>query len=239
MNAPTVTVIIPVYNGERYLGEAIESVQAQRGATAEVLVVDDGSTDGSAAVAGSFAPGVDYRQIAHSGIAGARNAGLRDCRSEFVSVLDADDVWMPTALAQLLAALHGTGIDVAFGHVRQFVSPELVLDDQRSKRYCEKLEPGYLNGGALIRREAFSRVGLFREDLRTGEFIDWMARARELGVRETLIAAHVLSRRIHRSNHGALNVAARTDYARVLKSALDRRRAAVADDPQPGSAPCE
>ncbi|MGH2868612.1 MAG: glycosyltransferase family 2 protein [Solirubrobacteraceae bacterium] len=236
MSQPTVSVVIPVYNGERYLGEAIESVVVQRGATLEVMVIDDGSTDASAALAGSFGPPVRCRQIPHCGIGGARNAGLRGGHSEFVAFLDADDLWTPNALAELLPALLGSDYDLVFGHARQFVSPELELPTPTPSRYGGELEPGYAAGGALIRRDALNRVGPFHEGLRSGEFIDWMARARELGLRETLIPAHVLSRRIHGSNHGVRRVDARTDYARVMKWALDRRRAAPTEDPEkPGA----
>jgi hypothetical protein len=71
-------------------------------------------------------------------------------------------------------------------------------------------------------------VGPFREDLVSGEFIDWMARARELSLHETVLDDHVLWRRIHSSNHGLVRADARKDYARVLKWALDRRRAGSA-----------
>lgn len=231
MSRSTVSVVIPVYNGERYLGEAIESVLVQGAAAVEVVVVDDGSTDGSAALARSFGPPVRCRQIPHSGIAGARNAGLRDSRSELVALLDADDIWAPTALAELLPALQGRDHDLVFGHVRQFVSPELEPTTP-SSRYQGELEPAYGASGVLIRRAAFARVGPFHEGLSSGEFIDWMARARELGLREKLIPAHVVSRRIHSSNHGVRRIDARTDYARVLKWALDRRRAAATGNPE-------
>ena len=100
MNRPALSVIIPVWNGERYLGEAIESVLAQEAAPPmELIVVDDGSEDGSTAVAERFGPTVRCARIAHSGLAAARNAGLVLARGEYLLHLDADDVLPPRSIA--------------------------------------------------------------------------------------------------------------------------------------------
>jgi hypothetical protein len=77
----------------------------------------------------------------------------------------------------------------------------------------------------LIRRETIERVGPFREDLRVGEFVDWMARARERQLRDAVLDETVLLRRLHGSNQGIRQRAARIDFARVARDALERRRA--------------
>jgi glycosyltransferase involved in cell wall biosynthesis len=225
MTALTISTVIPVYEGERHLAESIQSVLDQTRPPLEVIVIDDGSTDGSLNVATGFGDPVRPVRILHAGISAARNAGLAEVRGDVVTFLDSDDLWAPTALGALAGALESGPADIAFGHVRQFVSPGEDLTDAERRWYHRGFEPGYIVGAAAIRREALVAVGGFREDLRTGEFIDWIARARDLGLRETLIAEHVLDRRIHQGNHGRLRKEARTDYTRALKSALDRRRA--------------
>jgi len=223
-----VSVVIPVYNGARYLADAIESVLGQRPRPREVLVVDDGSTDASARVAERFA-GVRCLRERHRGLGAAHNRGVALASGELVAFLDQDDVWQPRKLErQLTAYARDDRLEVVFGHVRQFVSPEL---DARSagRLVCPpRAEPGYLIGAALFRREALAHVGPFREDLVTGNFIDWMARARDRGLREAMLPDVVLRRRLHTANYGRVRRDARRDYARVLKAALDRRRGTVA-----------
>lgn len=114
MTAPSVSVLIPVYNRSGCVGAAIESVLAQSLPDFELLVVDDGSTDGSPAVVEDFARRdprvVPMRNPGRPGPASARNAGLRRARGEFVAFLDSDDVWMPDALSVRLEAIRGGAI---------------------------------------------------------------------------------------------------------------------------------
>jgi glycosyltransferase involved in cell wall biosynthesis len=190
-------------------------------------VVDDGSTDGSADIARSYP--VRYVRQANAGIAAARNAAIAAADGEILGFLDADDLWEPRKLARQMAALAAEPApDFVLGHVRQFVDPR--LDQEAAARIvCPAgLQPGYLPGAMLARRETFERVGPFREELRVGEFVDWMARARELGLREAMLRQHVLSRRLHDTNQSLKRQAATSDFARVVKASLDRRRAAAA-----------
>lgn len=226
MAEPRVSVIIAVHNGERYLAAAIESALDQRHPPFDVVVVDDGSSDASLAIAQQFGPPVRCVSQDRRGAGAARNVGCATCRGEFVAYLDADDLLTRNALAcQLAAFAADPSLDLVFGHVRQFISPDLDAATA-SRLVCPPgLQPGYLIGAVLVRRAAFDRVGGFREDVGSGEFVDWMARARELRLREAMLDEHVLTRRLHATNHGRLHMNERADYARVLRSALDRRRA--------------
>src|SRR5262245_58223903 len=97
--AQLITVIIPVFNGEAFLAEALESVFGQDYRPLEVIVVDDGSTDTSADVARSF-PSVIVVQQSNTGLSGARNAGIQRARGSFLSFLDADDLMAPRRLSK-------------------------------------------------------------------------------------------------------------------------------------------
>lgn len=104
-DSPLVSVIIPVYNYERFLAEAIESVLSQTYRELEVIVVDDGSTDRSGEVARSFAgKGVSYCHQVHAGIGPARNKGVELARGDFLAFLDADDRWPEEKLERQLRA---------------------------------------------------------------------------------------------------------------------------------------
>jgi glycosyltransferase involved in cell wall biosynthesis len=227
---PRVSVVIPVYNGERHVGAAIESVLAQTAPAFEVLVVDDGSTDGSAAVAARYAPRVQVHSQENAGAGATRNRAIELARGDMVAFLDADDLWTPSKLELQLAAMAAEPApDLVFGHVEQFVDPDIDPADAARIDCPAGLQPGYLPGALLARRAAFERVGPFREDLRVGEFVDWMARAHELGLRESMLDEHVLFRRLHDTNQSLRDQRERSDFARVAKAALDRRRAAAAE----------
>jgi glycosyltransferase involved in cell wall biosynthesis len=223
--APRISVVIPCWNGASYLAEAIESARSQEG-DLEILVVDDGSVDASVSVAERFGDPVRCLALSHEGAAQARNRGVEAARGELLSFLDADDLWTPGSLQRLTAALdRDPALEMALGHTEQFVSPEIAEPD-RSRLACDPAPVAARVAGAmLVRRPSFDRVGRFSPRLATGEFVDWYARADELGLRSCMLPDTVLRRRLHRTNHGVVRRDARPDYLRVIKASLDRRRA--------------
>ena len=225
---PLVSVIIPVYNYDRYLGEAIESVISQTHQHLEVIVVDDGSTDQSAEVARSFAERrVRYCYQDHSGIGPARNTGVELAQGDFIAFLDADDRWPLEKLElQLRAFESDPALEMVFGQAVQLQNgPEWEAGVKDKNPAAASMVPGMVAGTMLIKRTAFSRVGEFKGGLKVGEFIDWYARAVELQVRSLVLPDLLLWRRIHDSNQGVRERQSVSDYARVLKASLDRRRA--------------
>jgi glycosyltransferase involved in cell wall biosynthesis len=223
---PLVSAIIPVFNGERYLGEAIRSIQAQSNPAGELVVIDDGSSDGSAALAQRLAPEARYFHQPNQGAGAARNLGASVARGRFLAFLDADDLWPVDKLARQLAAFQSeSSADIITGLVEQFRSPD--LDPAAAARlHCPaQLQPGFLFGAMLIRREAFDRVGPLKTNLTVGETVDWLARATALGVRISTLPELALRRRLHHGNLGVRFRHCAGDYARVLKGILDHRRA--------------
>ena len=222
--APDVSVVIPVYNGERYLAECIRSVLDQGRAALEVFVVDNGSTDGTADVARAFAA-IRYFHLPDKGLSKALNLGIEHSRGAFLGFLDADDLWPPNRLAaQLEAFARDPALDMVFGHVEQFLSPE--LDEAAAARLHirDRRLPGRYRGGMLIRTDSFRRVGPFEPSMDFAEFIDWYMRAAEHRLREAMLPEVVTLRRIHGANMGYTERNRRVEYARVLKRGLDRRR---------------
>jgi glycosyltransferase involved in cell wall biosynthesis len=227
-----VSVVIPVFNGERYLAEAIASVLAQSHRSLEVIVVDDGSTDGSAAVARRFEPSIRYAFQPNAGLSAARNRGIELAHGTLLAFLDADDVWTEYKLARQMAALErDSTLEAVFGHAQQFVSPELSARPSARVPQTRTVLPGYVAGTLLIRRAALLRAGLFDTRLKLGEFMEWYLRAREAGLKSILLPDVVLRRRWHDDNMGIRDRAFRSDYARILKAALDRRRSDTAPPP--------
>jgi glycosyltransferase involved in cell wall biosynthesis len=223
--SPLVSVIIPVYNCDRYLAQAIESVQAQTYQPLEIIVVDDGSTDGSAEVAKSFGSAVQYCFQVNSGTAAARNRAIELAKGDFFAFLDADDLWVEDKLTRQMAAFSNQpDLDAVFGQVQQFLSPELP-ENLKGKLHCPtELMPGHIPSALLIKRDSFFRVGLFETQWKLAEFASWQVRATELKLRTMTLSDLVAKRRLHETNKGIEQRQYQIEYARILKSSLDRRR---------------
>jgi glycosyltransferase involved in cell wall biosynthesis len=227
-----ISVVIPVYNAVAYLGEAIDSVLAQSYRPLELIVVDDGSDDGSGQVAQSYGERLTYVSQARGGNGAARNAGLAVARGDFLAFLDADDRFVPGKLGRQAAAFASDpSLDIVFGHVREFVSPELDDEAKRLLRAPVSEAPWAAPNLMLVRRSSFDRVGPFSEQLRVGVTVDWYARATELALRTEMIPAIVLERRLHASNNGMREHDARWQYLRVLRASMERRRNAEIHGP--------
>jgi len=221
--APLVSVVIPVYNCEKYLGEAIESVLAQTYRPIEVIVVDDGSSDQSAAVATRF-PAIRYCAQSHAGAGAARNRGVALALGSFLAFLDADDLWVGDKVDSQMAAFRANpALDMVTGYVRQFHSPELEDGVKARLGGAGTVLAGCVHT-LLVKRASFHRVGPLPTQWRLGEFIDWYARAKELGLNGALLPKVTVLRRLHTDNMGIRESDARTDYLKILKAALDRRR---------------
>ncbi len=217
-----VSVVIPVYNGAAYLAQAIDSVLSQRHADLEVIVIDDGSEDDSAEIAFRFGASVRCIGQPHGGAGAARNAGVAVSTGAFLAFLDADDLWTPGKLAaQMDLLLSNASLDCVFGLVENFRDGEAA---DRLEVRAEAAAPGMAAGAMLVRRPAFLRVGPFRTDLAVGEFIEWYARARTLGLHYEILPGLVLRRRIHGANTTFRHAADRRDLLKALRGALPARR---------------
>jgi glycosyltransferase involved in cell wall biosynthesis len=211
------TVVVPVYNGERFLGEALDSVVAQGVSGLEVLVVDDGSTDGTADIARAHPASVSYVWQENRGQAAAVNAGLRRARGELVTVLDSDDVWAAGMLAVLQREMAcAPEADIVSGLTSRY----------RDGRAIGAAYPALFFGSALIRRALFDRVGLQDERLRFSEDADWFLRALEAGAVVRFCPVLALYYREHDGNLTCDKPATLKGYAAVIKRSLDRRRGA-------------
>lgn len=225
MTGPLVSVILPVFNGERYLAETMKSVLAQTYGPLELIVIDDGSTDGSKGVAGSFAPSVRYFFQPNRGIGAARNRGVELARGSFFAFIDHDDLWTEDKLTLQMAALdQDPEADMVFGHIRQFISPDMGEGLKRALHCPDEKMPGLSATTMLVRRDAFNGVGPFEADWRVGEFLDWYLKAREKGLKSVMLPQVVSRRRIHGGNASIHEKKSRSDFLKILKSSLDRRR---------------
>jgi glycosyltransferase involved in cell wall biosynthesis len=223
---PGISVVIPVYNGARYLSECIESVCGQTLPASEIIVVDDGSEDDTPKVAAGWTDRIRYQRVSHGGPGRARNHGVGLAATDVLAFIDSDDVWLPGKLQlQMVALSREDGPAMVFGQVQQFVSSDLTPEEAAGLKFNPAPLSGPMPSTLLIHKSDFDRVGPFDESLSTGEFIEWSSRASDLGIKTLLVPDVVCRRRLHRNNmgrgggtvHGA-------GYLRMLKQVLDRRR---------------
>jgi glycosyltransferase involved in cell wall biosynthesis len=233
-----ISVVIPAFNAEPYVGEAIESALAQTLAPSEVIVVNDGSTDGTESVVRRFGDTVRYERQERAGNGAARNRGVELSHGEYLAFLDADDRFVRDKLERQMNVLAGDpNVDVVFGHVREFISPELDPELAARLRRPAADAPWAAPNLMLIRRRSFERVGPFSADLKVGVTVDWYARALEAELNMVMPADVVLERRLHAENNGLRERDSRAQYLHVLKASLDRRRAQAARPTDKPSSP--
>ena len=224
----TVSVIVPARDAAPYLAECLASVLRQSHPVHEVIVVDDGSTDATAAIAARFGAPVRVVGQAPAGANPARNRGVRESSGAFVAFLDADDLWEPTKLeVQVAAFAADPPPDLVFGMVTQFRSPELAAGEGPALRSGASPMVGHHLGAMLVRRETFEGVGWLDETTYSGDFVDWFARASDQRLRIVTVDEVVMRRRLHRHNKGLTEPAGPREYARALRKVLERRRAAT------------
>jgi glycosyltransferase involved in cell wall biosynthesis len=218
--ASRVSCIVPVYNGARYLGDALDSILAQTLPVAEIVVVDDGSTDDTPGVMDRYAGGIRAVRQVNAGPSAARNAGLAVATGELIAFLDADDLWLPDKLERQLAVLDA--------------HPEVMLCFCGIVNFRDGSDP---SGGpsewpqspfspctVLVRRPLFAEVGVFDPGLRSGEDTEWFLRVMMRKIAYKVLPDVLVRRRQHDGNLTRTHPPSPERLLRLVKMTLDRRR---------------
>jgi len=239
MTEPAISVVIPAFEAESYIGKAIESVLAQTLPADQVIVVDDGSSDSTAAIASGY-DGVNVIRQANRGPSAARNAGFAICTGDLLAFHDSDDLMEPRKLelqASYLASHPGCGcvvgrqrVKIEDGSKKPFWARGKIL--RLNNALGEQTSPPDGEGSAhtmtmLVRREAFLVVGPFDEEMRMAEDIDWIFRALELGIGVDVLYDSVLVGRIHAHNMTHNEEEAARMLFVAFKRRMDRRRTKI------------
>ncbi len=218
----SVAAILPLFNGRRFAHQAIDSILAQESRPREIIVIDDGSTDGGAETLSVY-PEVRVIRQPNRGEAAARNRGICESTEPMIAFLDQDDRWLPRKLALQVEVLEAaSSVDIVFGQHR------IVVDDDASwfrQDLLGKALTAELPGSILVRRRAFERIGLFREDMKRGSDIDWICRARDAGLNSQLVEEVLLLRRMHRANSSINDALFMSELLRVARASVQRKRA--------------
>jgi glycosyltransferase involved in cell wall biosynthesis len=216
------SVVIPAYNAAPTLAQAVRSILDQTLPPREILVVDDGSTDGTAEVAAGMGDGVAVIRQENRGPGGATTTGFRRVTTPYVATLDADDLWLPRKIERQAACFEREP-DLAgvFSLARLFADG--TVPDPDGVGAVRRL---WTRTTLLYRTEAARAVGDFA-DLpgQLGEVIDWLARARDLGQRHALVDEVLALRRIRPGSLSWRCDAERSrGYLAAVRAALERKR---------------
>ncbi len=181
MKKGLVSVIIPNYNYERYLAETLESVFAQTYREIEIIVVDDGSKDGSRAILESYGERIKPLFQENAGVSAARNNGVAASSGEYIAFLDADDAWLPTKIEKQVARFNNepdlglvhVGVDEVDAEGRSLVRRLEGVEGSVAPILLQLKREGVLGGGSglMVPRRVFDEVGGF--DLRLSTSADW------------------------------------------------------------------
>jgi glycosyltransferase involved in cell wall biosynthesis len=223
----SVSCVIPVFNGERFLPEAIESVLAQGRSGMEIIIVDDGSTDGTRDAAARFEKRVIYVLQDNAGPPNARNHGIRRASGDFVAFLDSDDLWYPQKTAiQLQRFAARPELVICTAHMQNFWSAEVehevaTLKDDR----LTEIQPN-LGSSFIARRSVFQTIGLLDTAFKHRDIQELILRASDSGLAIECLPDVLVKRRIHdanisrhRSDAGDLELVA------IARARIARRRA--------------
>lgn len=217
-----ISIVIPVYNGEAFLGETIESTLAQAYRPIQVIVVDDGSTDSSFEIASSFEH-VSVISQRQSGPSAARNRGLRMVEGDLVTFIDADD------------QMTETGLVAQYDRLISDERLECVLGFASTKLEPGTAQPAWLNvpaghdavvpfPSALFRTATLRGVGGFDESLKVGEWFELFTRLRERPFDLSVVPSEVILKRVHSANLSHQQQAMQANMFVSLKKRVDRQR---------------
>jgi glycosyltransferase involved in cell wall biosynthesis len=224
---PLISCIVPVYNGELYLREAIDSILAQTYRPLEIIVVDDGSTDGTSETIASYGQRIRHFRQNKAGPWVARNLGLSLTQGEFVAFQDADDLWHPEKLArQMERFATSPEIDLCFTHAKNFWISDLTKEAERfrDQRISRPL-PAYTCPTLLARRCQFDKFGLFDETVKHAAATHWVVRAIRHGAVTEMLPDVLMFRRLHHTNYSRTSaLTSRDEYLRFVKMLADQRR---------------
>ncbi len=220
MNNPLVSIILPLYNGRNFIESSINSVLSQSYNPFELLVIDDGSSDGSDDLVPSD-PRIRLFRRQNAGVAASRNFGISQAKGTFLAFIDQDDRWYPEKLQLQMQVLLN---DPEPGYVLTLMHNHLVETMQRPYWLNPELlteDPvGLLPSTLVVRRRIFAEIGIFTEDLVNASDMEWFIRAKKAGVQMRIVNQVLLQRNIHEDNCSSDNNTGKREMFSILRQKI-------------------
>ncbi|MCS7035004.1 MAG: glycosyltransferase [Phycisphaerae bacterium] len=243
MATPRVSVILPVYNGQEYLAEAVESILHQSFDAFELIIVDDGSTDRSPAILRRYAahdPRIHLISRPNTGLVGALRDGLAAARSDLIARMDADDIALPQRLEKQYHYMVAHPECVLLGTFVRAIDPHglLLWDETSGPVTHEEIDRELMKGrggvirhpAAMMRLEAVRRVGGYRDHYNTAEDLDLFLRLAEIGRIANLPEILLLYRQHYKSVNRTRFALQNERITQVVHEAARRRGVTIPAD---------
>jgi len=222
----TVSVLCAVYNTAQFIRAALESALAQSQPADEVIVIDDGSSDDSAAIA-EATPGVRTIREVHRGVAPTRNIALTHARGELVAWLDADDIWTPDKLAVQVAYMDAhPDVGMTFTHQRLVFEPGIKQPYWVRDAMIGQDSPVAGTCSMVVRRALFDQIGGFDASKTPADDTDWIIRAKNAGIPYMILPEMLLFRRVHAGNLSTTLPLGKSKLLGLLRDSIQRQREA-------------
>jgi glycosyltransferase involved in cell wall biosynthesis len=220
MNNALISVIIPVYNCEKYIKYAIESVFKQNYSNIEIIVINDGSTDHTLAVIQQFKDRIRIITQENRGQAVARNTGIKQAKGSIIGFLDSDDLWPDNHIECMLPYLTE---DSCFDTVRGQIKLVKTIENEIIE-ISEIVSIPALTGALLFKASVFEKIGLFDETMREGEDTDWFVRFNSSSCKEKKITETTLFYRRHDNNMTNSSEFIKKSLFETIRRKLSRER---------------
>ncbi|MFN3231287.1 MAG: glycosyltransferase family A protein [Alphaproteobacteria bacterium] len=226
-DSPLVTCAIPVFNGARFLKQAVESVTRQTYSNIEIIVVNDGSTDETPKIIESLGPVVRSFRQENKGPAAARNVAIREARGEFVAFLDADDLWVPDKIEKQIACFErDPDLAICTAQAEHFWEGEVADEEQQLRDSLNAPHDAGWFFSSVIRRDLFDRIGVFDESLWHLDAAEIAMRIRAEGAKLQVIPDALMRRRLHADNLSRNRTTEADERLYIIKARLQRARQA-------------
>ena len=220
-----ISAIIPVYNNEAFIAEAIDSVLAQEPCPCELIVIDDGSTDQTAERVAEYGDRVRYIRQDNQGPAAARNHGLREAKGDLVALLDADDLWAPGKLAAQLRYLDAhPEVAAVIGKIQHFIQDGAEATADYRQEWLENDLVGYHFGTLLARKSVFERVGGMNSEFKYTDDVDWFLRLKDQKIELGIVDQVVMLKRLHGDSITNRQQEQNQNLLLALRRSLKRRK---------------
>ncbi len=226
MSCPLVTVIIPVYNDEEYLAEAIQSAIGQTYKPLEIIVINDGSTDESEKIAKKYLNHIKYIYKKNSGISNTWNTGIKLSQGSLISFLDSDDIWLPHKLErQVSMMIQNPFIQYSVTKILHFLEQGTLKPKSFRNELLDNEVIGYLMSTTVVKKEIFNKYGMFDEELKNiaGD-TEFFSRLRDNNVNLGIVDETLVRKRIHNSNISSVSREFNKNLLSAVRKSIKRKQ---------------
>lgn len=224
MEKLTITTVIVVQNGEKYLREAIESICQQSYQTDEIILVDGESIDKTLEIAQSY-PNISYVRQSGKGLANARNTGIEAAQGDLIAFLDHDDRWVPDKLKiQINHFLSNPEVQYSYGKVQLFLESGCELRPGFREQLLAEAQHGRTPGTLIARKSLFRQIGKFNPEFTIGCDVEWFTRVKDYQIPAAFIPEVLLYKRLHHANLSNNVARNRQELLAIVQQSLQRQR---------------